>query len=104
LTIDPTRRWPLHPQPRKYEHLSRWVDRLAEAYGVSPKAFCRYALNYDQWPGDLNRAPPPDVLVRLETGTGVSLVELRAMSTDAIWRRLMAAYQSMIDEGLVEPS
>lgn len=84
------KRWPLHPMPDEYESLRPWVERLAKAYGVTFNTFCKHALGVPR--SDtilLFRDPPEDVLIKLEAGTGITIEQLRDMTLDNVWKRIM---------------
>ena len=73
--------WPLHPQPRRYETLTMWVERVAAAYGVSFRFFCWCALRLP-FPEYLvlSETPSEAILERLAVGTGVPVTQLREMT------------------------
>ncbi len=84
------RRWPLHPRPSEWEDLERWVRRIAEAYGVSYDAFLLNALGHTgRGARDLNKAPD-GVIARLSTGTGISIEQLRDMTSSRLMARLFS--------------
>ncbi len=85
------RRWPLHPKPRSYETLERYVRRLAECYSVSHKTFCLRALGI---PIEDNEArqfykPTKEVLQRLSDGSGIAIDVLEQMTFERLWNRQM---------------
>jgi hypothetical protein len=88
------RLWPLHPQPQKYETLTMWVERLAAAYGVSFRFFCRHALGlpFAEMAGMCN-APSEQLLDRLAAGTGVPTTRLREMTIGS----LIGQFQKELD-------
>jgi hypothetical protein len=57
-------RWPLHPTPREYDVLDRWVERLAAEYGVSMAVFCRHALGLTHQEICLLRSDPSEEVLR----------------------------------------
>jgi hypothetical protein len=82
--IPDRRRWPLHPQPRDWEGLENWVRRIAAAYGVSYNAFLKYTLGRTgRGARDLDRVSDAE-LVRLSTGTGVSVERMRDVGYSAL--------------------
>lgn len=84
-------RWPLHPQPHDYETLEHWLERLAAEYQVSLAIFYTQALGLKPEEFSLMRVNPPDeALRRLAVGTGVSIQNLREMTTQRSWQRMMA--------------
>lgn len=92
-------RWPLHPQPYPYEHLERYVRRLAECYGISYSCFCQRALGMSLTEFRecrLNDKPTTHALQHLSNGTGVPIQELTSMTYDKIWVRLMEALQESL--------
>jgi hypothetical protein len=80
-----TRRWPLHPQPWKYQALFGYVRDLAETYGVTLDLFCRQALGVTRY--DLD-APPAEALARLSAGTGIPVAQLEELRPARVWTRL----------------
>ncbi|MBT9587880.1 TniQ family protein [bacterium] len=91
LNVSSRLRWPLHPPPDEHETLERWVGRLAVEYGVSLPVFYRQALGLAPQEFTLMRNNPPDeALHKLEVGTGVPLQDLRDMSAQRIFQRLVA--------------
>lgn len=87
-------RWPLHPQPYEFDVLERWIERLAEAYGVSKLTFCRQALGLTPPEIALLRDNPPEQALRkLEAGTGVPLQQLQNMSIHTLFRRMTEALE-----------
>ncbi len=86
--------WPLHPQPRKYEPLTLWLERIARSYGVGYRTFCRQALAI----GDLEitefcETPSEKALEKLSAGTGVPLRQLREMTTGALLSQFQTELQ-----------
>ena len=84
-------RWPLHPKPRSYETLERYVHRLAECYCVSYGTFCLRALGIPIEDGQsrLFREPTIEVLQRLSNGSGIAVDVLEQMTLARIWDRQM---------------
>jgi hypothetical protein len=80
-------RWPLHLKPREYEILYQWIERLAEAYGVSFRVFCRVVLGLtpDEI-GALKRTLPEKALHILSNGTGVPISDLRERDLYSMFR------------------
>ena len=92
-------RWPLHPLPRDYETLERWIERLAAEYGVSLRVFCQQALGLTV--GELalmQNNLPYEVLHKLEVGTGVPTQDLKSMSLPKIFQRLLANGERLLQE------
>lgn len=86
----PSRRWPLHPQPRDWEGLENWVRRIAAAYDVSYDSFLKHALGRTgRGARDLERISEAE-LARLSVGTGVSVERLREMNCASILARMDA--------------
>ena len=83
-------RWPLHPQPRSYDTLERYVRRLAECYGARYEHFCLRALGIPladsraRWFAE----PASEVLQRLSAGTGIPIGQLEQMTLARVWDRL----------------
>ena len=85
---DPSRRWPLHPQPGDWEGLENWVRRIAAAYGVRYDTFLKYALNRTERAArDLDRISEAE-LARLSAGTGVPIKRLQEMTPARILARV----------------
>lgn len=92
-------RWPLHPKPRSYETLEKYVRRLAECYGVGYENLCLRALNI---PANDSRArqfrePAPELLQRLSQGTGIAIEVLGQMTLACVWDRLMKDFESSVE-------
>jgi hypothetical protein len=97
--IPDRRRWPLHPQPRDWEGLENWVRRIAAAYGVSYNAFLKYTLGRTgRGARDLDRVSDAE-LVRLSTGTGVSVELMREMNCASIGARVNQLQDGPLTEG-----
>lgn len=80
--------WPLHPKPSEYEILYRWIERLARAYGVSFRVFCRVVLGLTpEEIGDLRTILPEKALHILSNGTGVPISDLRERDLYSMFRR-----------------
>jgi hypothetical protein len=99
-------RWPLHPMPRSYDTLERYVRRLAECYGVRYETFCFRALGIAL---DDSRSrgftdPTTDVLQRLSVGTGVAVAQFEQMTLWKVWTRIAEELDRIIatPEGLAE--
>lgn len=82
-------RWPLHPKPRdEYELLEHWIERLARAYGVSLKVFCRAVLGLTpEEISHLRTTLPEKALHILSNGTGVPIENLRGRDVYSLFRR-----------------
>ena len=86
--------WPLHPQPYEWDVLDSWLKRLADAYGVSFRVFCRHALGLSREEmGSLRDKPSEETLRTLEAGTGVSIERLRDMTTLRVIQRCTQALE-----------
>ena len=73
-----TKKWPLHPIPYKYELLSQWIERLAKAYGIRYKSFCKIVLNLtSEEINNLHFFLPEKALIILSKGTGIQINKLR---------------------------
>lgn len=73
-----TKKWPLHPIPYKYELLSQWIERLAKAYGIRYKSFCKIVLKLT--PEEINNLRfflPEKALTILSKGTDIPIDNLR---------------------------
>ncbi|MFT4060142.1 MAG: TniQ family protein [Legionella sp.] len=92
-------RWPLHPKPRPYETLEKYVRRLAECYGVGYENFCLRALNISSNDSKARqfREPTPELLQRLSHGTGIAIEVLEQMTLECIWDRLMKEATEMLN-------
>lgn len=83
--------WPLHPQPRPFEPLSLWLERVAREYGVRYRTFCRYGLGLDHETINLMCHHPPEAtLAKISAGTGVPLSRLREMTIGSLISQLQA--------------
>ena len=84
------KRWPLHPQPMRYEILESYVQRLARCYGVSHEQFCYRALGIPREDREARywNNPTDQVLDRLSDGTGVSVEQLKTMTYPNVWKRV----------------
>lgn len=72
------KKWPLHPKPHSNQLLYRWIEQLAEAYGVSYKCFCKNVL--DLTPEEISSFRtvfPEKALLILSSGTGMPIDDLR---------------------------
>lgn len=93
-------RWPLHPEPRAYETLRPWVERIAAGYNVSFSTFNKVALGISQedlgrvWSG---RVPPPSALARLSAGTGIAVADLESMELSRVLARCLDEVNRMIE-------
>ncbi|MYK30521.1 MAG: hypothetical protein F4051_02020 [Boseongicola sp. SB0670_bin_30] len=76
-----------------------YVARLASLYDVSYNLFCSRALQIPLTDRDaLSLTDPSDeVLERLSTGVGVPVEDLRALRPGAIWCRLMAEINALVE-------
>ncbi len=94
-------RWPLHPKPRSYETLVRYVHRLAECYCVSYGTFCFRALGIPIEDGQsrLFNKPKIELLQRLSDGTGIAVGVFEQMTFERIWDRQMEELRKSL-EGL----
>lgn len=92
-------RWPLHPKPRPYETLEKYVRRLAECYGVGYENFCLRALNISSNDSKARqfREPTPELLQRLSHGTGIAIEVLEQMTLECIGDRLMKEATEMLN-------
>lgn len=89
--------WPLHPRPRGYETLDRWVMRIAAAYGIAYTHFCRSALGLrcEEMPR-MYHDPPDHVLVALAAGTDIPLHALRRMTIGPQFSRWIAEAEGVL--------
>ena len=86
------KKWPLHPQPYSHQLLYRWVEQLAEAYGVSYQSFCKNVLELTpEEIGNLRTALPEKALLILSNGTGMPIDDLKK-------RDLHTMYKILLDE------
>jgi hypothetical protein len=99
LADPPAPRWPLHPQPMRFEHLDTFVRRLADAYGVGLGTFCRYGLGItgEEW-ANFCADPPLPVLARLSAGSGLSVRRLQNMTPRRSYARLLIAMRRLCRE------
>lgn len=68
----------MHPKPYPSQLLYRWVEQLAEAYGVSYQCFCEKVLGLThEETGNLHKILPEKALLILSNGTGVPIDDLR---------------------------
>lgn len=94
-----SKKWPLHPQPGSYQVLRPWVERLAEAYEVSYKGFCKNALKLTpEETSRLNTLSPESALVILSNGTGLPIEDLRERNLPMMLRKLIQE----LDKALAE--
>lgn len=71
------RKWPLRPKPYEYQLLYRWIEQLAEAYGVSYQSFCKNVLELTREEiSNLSTELPPKALLILSNGTGIPIDDL----------------------------
>lgn len=83
--------WPLHPQPRPFEPLSLWLERVAREYGVRYRTFCRYGLGLDHPTINIMCHDPPEAaLAKISTGSGVSISQLRKMTIASLLSQLQS--------------
>jgi hypothetical protein len=71
--VDCVRRWPVHPQPRKDELLSSWLQELARGNGQKLQAFsdCVFGTDHQIWNRDVDRLAPRWLRANLVRHTGV---------------------------------
>ena len=71
------KKWPLHPKPYEYQLLYSWVEKLAEAYGVSYQNFCKNVLGLEPHEiSSLRTSLPERAIVILAHGTGIPTADL----------------------------
>lgn len=87
IEIQPSRaarapeRWPAAVEPEPDELLSSWLNRLALAHGLPPRAFgASLGLGGGAWSGRLDLAPPAALLDRLARRTGLAAAGIAALS------------------------
>jgi len=92
-------RWPLHPKPRSYETLERYVHRLAECYCVSYGTFCFRALGIpiEDRQSRLFNKPTTELLQCLSDGTGIAVGVLEQMTFERIWTRQMEELRKSLE-------
>ncbi|MCW2286844.1 hypothetical protein M2323_004653 [Rhodoblastus acidophilus] len=74
-------RWPAPVQPQTDELLSSWLNRLALAHGLPPRAFgSALGLGGRAWSGRLDLAPPAALLDLLARRTGLAAEAIAALS------------------------
>ena len=72
------KRWPLHTLPGKYQLFYKWIECLAEEYGVSYQVFCKRALELTpEEISNLRTILPEKALLILSQGTGIPIADLR---------------------------
>lgn len=94
---DRSRLWPLHPQPGEYETLRRWVERIAESYGLPPNSFCQRLFDC-RCPSELEGEPFEQALDVLSTGTGVPTEAIREMQLQRVFSRMLNDYARRLEE------
>ncbi|MCB1833650.1 MAG: hypothetical protein KDH19_09470 [Geminicoccaceae bacterium] len=72
----------MHPQPGEYETLRRWVERIAESYGLPPQSFCQRLFD-NRCPSELDGTPFEQALEIRSAGTGVPAATIRGNSLEA---------------------
>jgi hypothetical protein len=74
-------RWPAPVQPQPDELLSSWLNRLALAHGLPPRAFgSALGLGGGAWSSRLDLAPPAALLDLLARRTGLAAEAIAALS------------------------
>jgi TniQ len=78
------RRWPVHPQPRKDELLSSWLQELARGNGQKLQAFsdCVFGTDHQIWNRDVDRLAPRWLRANLVRHTGVPRQSVAATTLD----------------------
>jgi hypothetical protein len=94
---DRSRLWPLHPQPGEYETLRRWVERIAENYGLPPQGFCQHLFD-NRCPSELDGEPFEQALDILSAGTGVPTETIREMQLPRVMDRTLKEYVRLLQE------
>lgn len=97
LEPDPSRRWPLHPQPREYETLRRWIERIAESYGLPAHNFCPPLFDC-RCPSELEAEPLDRALEILSAGTGVPAAAIREMQLARVFDAMLKEYARRLEE------
>lgn len=96
-------RWPVHPTLQEYQLLYQWIEKLAEAYGVSYFCFCTNVLGLTREEiGELRNTLPENVLVILQQGTGVAIDELRKRDLTGIFKKLYDELERFAKDNPVE--
>lgn len=94
-----SKKWPLRPKPRSYQLLYRWIEELAEIYGVSYQTFCKNALGLSpQEIGSLNTFLPERVLIILSNGTNIPIEDLRWRELHTSFKRLLQMCEKIMEE------
>ena len=82
--MDCVRRWPVHPQPRKDELLSSWLQELARGNGQKLQAFsdCVFGTDHQIWNRDVDRLAPRWLRANLVRHTGLPRLSVAATTLD----------------------
>jgi hypothetical protein len=82
--VDCVRRWPVHPQPRKDELLSSWLQELARGNGQKLQAFsdCVFGTDHQIWNRDVDRLAPRWLRANLVRHTGAPRLSVAATTLD----------------------
>ena len=93
------KKWPLRPKPHQYQLLYSWIERLAEAYGISYGSFCKNVLELTpEEIGNLRRTLPEKALFILSNGTGVPIDDLRKRDLHTMFKIIFDEIGQVIEE------
>ena len=104
------KKWPLRPKPLAFQLLYRWIEQLAEAYGVSYRCFCKNVLELTHEEiSALSKILPQKALLILSKGTGIPFENLCKRDLDTTFKilheelsRRMEAHPEFFDKFLVK--
>jgi hypothetical protein len=81
------KKWPLHSKPHFNQLLYRWVEQLAEAYGVSYTCFCKNVLELtSEEISNFRSVFPEKALLILSNGTGIPTDDLRTRDAYTMYK------------------
>ena len=93
------KKWPLHPKPYEYQLLYSWIEKLAEAYGVSYQNFCKNVLELEPHEiSSLRSSLPERAIVILAHGTGIPAADLSKSDLRSTFERLKQELAKAMEE------
>ena len=93
------KKWPLHPKPYEYQLLYSWIEKLAEAYGVSYQNFCKNVLELEPHEiSSLRSSLPERAIVILAHGTGIPAADLSKRDLRSTFERLKQELAKAMEE------